>query len=423
MAFRILFFFSLCYNILLSQSILIDGLATRISSDSNLPIWLNSGTTIEPIHPTVFISALEFNLISNADGNDMVFNQILKINSSSTVPPNKVWKVESVLDQDIQYNYDAVNDSTTIVNSQFFPYQTEGNFLEFEVINYKQLSTFISIISFAPDALNYNMGGIVYSKSNSSPTLNDNKIYLNPNPDCLNCSQYPFIMGIEQLTLKVDMHVGFELESNSTYYLRGFISTDNGITYSDTKIINTPNLFVGKEYGGGIIAFLDTTGQHGTVVTQSEYTFYEESEGCFNHIDDFGSGYNCTQYIIENCYSEDLSLITNQYGYSDWYIPSKLELRYLADISYINSYDQYSYSSTFWNYYSNYFLPIVGELFNYDYLGFQSSLGSVMDSLFIFDDQRYSINSSSRRSNGAVSHNSSYYNSGQYNKSLIFRDF
>lgn len=96
------------------QTIMVNGNPMLVDDQTSFPFWLESGSTISPETSVSAISVLEFNVKSNDDGNDMVFNQVLSLTSESFVPDNKVWKVESVLKDDPNFNSES--DSSVVSN-------------------------------------------------------------------------------------------------------------------------------------------------------------------------------------------------------------------------------------------------------------------------------------------------------------------
>lgn len=78
----------------------IDAIAFENDNHSglSLPLWLKEGTTLAAGNRVLFISVLEFEVISQSEGSNLVFKQVLHINSQgTTVPAGKAWKVESII--------------------------------------------------------------------------------------------------------------------------------------------------------------------------------------------------------------------------------------------------------------------------------------------------------------------------------------
>ena len=77
------------------------------------------------------------------------------------------------------------------------------------------------------------------------------------------------------------------------------------VTVSDVSSAATPK--IGDEYGGGIVFYVDHTGEHGLIAAKADlpgpnFTWDNAKKACAN--------------LVEN-------------GYSDWYLPSKDELNKL----------------------------------------------------------------------------------------------
>ena len=127
------------------------------------------------------------------------------------------------------------------------------------------------------------------------------------------------------------------LVPNTTYYIRSYAKTATG-TYFSNQITCTTNavtgLALGQTYAGGIIFYLDSTGQHGLVCApQDQGGSYPW--GCApNFIGGtstaFGSGAQNTAMIIGGCSQFNTAakicdeLVLN--AYTDWYLPSLSEL-------------------------------------------------------------------------------------------------
>ena len=129
---------------------------------------------------------------------------------------------------------------------------------------------------------------------------------------------------------------------NTTYFFRAFATNSNGIAYGDVLQFQTsspnPNLVIGQNYQGGIIAYLDPSGIHGIIAApydqslsspwgcQGSNIFGAEGSG-------FGAGYQNTIDITMDCNNVYIAarlcsdLVLN--GFNDWYLPSWSELDYL----------------------------------------------------------------------------------------------
>jgi hypothetical protein len=122
---------------------------------------------------------------------------------------------------------------------------------------------------------------------------------------------------------------------NLTYYVRSYAKTSTGTYYSDPTTFTTNSvtgLAIGQMYAGGIIFYLDSTGQHGLVCAPQDQGFYPW--GCQgNYIgtsSSLGSGAQNTAIIVSSCNQSNIAakicdeLVLN--GYNDWFLPSKDEL-------------------------------------------------------------------------------------------------
>ena len=62
------------------------------------------------------------------------------------------------------------------------------------------------------------------------------------------------------------------LTPNKTYYVRAYATTNNGTGYGNEVIVTTlPPFAVGDNYAGGIICYIDATGEHGLIRTSSPF--------------------------------------------------------------------------------------------------------------------------------------------------------
>jgi hypothetical protein len=97
-------------------------------------------------------------------------------------------------------------------------------------------------------------------------------------------------------------------------------------------------LTIGQAYQGGIIFWLDATGQHGLIAATSDQStgieWYNGTYSTTNALrDGIGAGLYNTERIIANqaagSYAAQLCANYQGGGYGDWYLPSKYELNLL----------------------------------------------------------------------------------------------
>ena len=126
------------------------------------------------------------------------------------------------------------------------------------------------------------------------------------------------------------------LLSGITYYVRAYGTNSKGTNYGDVKIFTTAgsvSYYVGQAYGGGIVFYVDSSGQHGLIASTSDQG--TAKWGCLgNSISGtqiaIGTGATNTANIIANCGEVNIAakicdnLVLN--GQSDWFLPSQNEL-------------------------------------------------------------------------------------------------
>jgi len=129
------------------------------------------------------------------------------------------------------------------------------------------------------------------------------------------------------------------LTGNTLYYVRAYATNDNGTAYGNEVSFTTTTspFFVGQSFGGGIIFYIDGTGQHGLISATSDQSTGTQW-GCYGisipeTFTAIGSGQANTTFIVNGCNTADIAaricndLVLN--GYSDWFLPSKDELNQL----------------------------------------------------------------------------------------------
>jgi len=125
------------------------------------------------------------------------------------------------------------------------------------------------------------------------------------------------------------------LTLNTLYYVRAYATNSVGTAYGNEVSFTTAGTFnIGQSYGGGIIFYIDGTGQHGLIAATSDQSTGAEW-GCVGTLiggtsTAIGSGQANTTIIVNGCSQAGIAaricddLILN--GYSDWFLPSKDEL-------------------------------------------------------------------------------------------------
>lgn len=120
--------------------------------------------------------------------------------------------------------------------------------------------------------------------------------------------------------------------SSFTRYLWAYNECGN----SPTNAIEAQTLpfWIGASYGGGIIFYIDGTGNHGLISAANDQSTGAQW-GCFETLlggtsTALGAGQENTTYIVTNCLQPGIAakicddLVLN--GYSDWFLPSRDEL-------------------------------------------------------------------------------------------------
>lgn len=148
-----------------------------------------------------------------------------------------------------------------------------------------------------------------------------------------------------------------------TAYARGYINDmifDNPTsttTYTfNLSPVPNPVHTVGERFGGGIIFFVDSTGQHGLISATDDQSDAAEwgCNGTFigGTSSNIGAGKNNTEVVSAGCSTSGIAtricndLVRN--GYNDWFLPSKDELNqlYLQKTVVGNFADNYYWSSS-----------------------------------------------------------------------------
>jgi hypothetical protein len=123
------------------------------------------------------------------------------------------------------------------------------------------------------------------------------------------------------------------LSPNTTYYVRAYAINSVGTSYGAEVMFNN-TYWIGENYGGGIIFYLDGTWQHGLITSATDLSV-GAPWGCPGNFMGstsyaIGSGQDNTTAIVNGCSTPGIAaricdaLVLN--GYSDWFLPSADEL-------------------------------------------------------------------------------------------------
>jgi len=183
------------------------------------------------------------------------------------------------------------------------------------------------------------------------------------------------------------------LTANTLYYVRAYATNSVGTAYGNEVSFTTQTSaghYIGESFGGGIIFYIDGTGQHGLISATTDQC--EGKWGCYGTLiggtsPAIGTGQANTTAILNGCSEADIAaricddLVLN--GYSDWFLPSIGELNqmYLQRNLIGGFIDAYYWSSTE---YDDYYA--WGQTF---YGGYYSSFGIKDATLWVRSVRRF----------------------------------
>jgi hypothetical protein len=162
------------------------------------------------------------------------------------------------------------------------------------------------------------------------------------------------------------------LTKDTPYSVRAYATNSEGTAYGTEEIFTaTAGFYIGQSYGGGIIFYVDGTGEHGLISAtsdQSEATQW----GCVSKLiggtsTAMGTGQSNTTAIVNGCNEAGIAaricddLVLN--GYDDWFLPSLDELYqlYLRSNSVGNFHGYYYWSSSEYTFETAYYQYMDGE--------------------------------------------------------------
>lgn len=134
------------------------------------------------------------------------------------------------------------------------------------------------------------------------------------------------------------------LSPNTTYYVRAYATNGIGTSYGADFEVTTldTGIALGSVHQGGIIFYLDGSGEHGLIaapVDQGDYLWGCEGTSVPGTSTALGTGQSNTTAIVNACSAPDIAaricddLELN--GFDDWYLPSKDELNLLHQNLYL----------------------------------------------------------------------------------------
>ncbi|MCX6250958.1 MAG: DUF1566 domain-containing protein [Bacteroidetes bacterium] len=124
------------------------------------------------------------------------------------------------------------------------------------------------------------------------------------------------------------------LAPNTLYYVKAYATNSVGTTYGNQVSFSTIAFAVGQAYGGGIIFYIDGTGQHGLIAASTDQSTGAQW-GCYGTSipgtsTAIGTGQANTMLIVNGCSEAGIAVrICNDLmlnSYDDWFLPSKDEL-------------------------------------------------------------------------------------------------
>lgn len=122
------------------------------------------------------------------------------------------------------------------------------------------------------------------------------------------------------------------LTAGTVYYARAYAKNSAGIAYGN-EVTFTTTVALGQLYAGGYVFYLDNTGIHGMVVSQTNTG--SSVWGCYGtnipgaYSPAIGGGISNTTAITQGCSGGSAAKLCSdlvQEGYDDWYLPTSGDL-------------------------------------------------------------------------------------------------
>ena len=163
------------------------------------------------------------------------------------------------------------------------------------------------------------------------------------------------------------------LTPSTTYYVRAYATNSVGTSYGNEVSFSTSSINIGSNYAGGIVFYVDGTGQHGLVCAPNDQgTMMWGCTGTdiVGNSTAFGTGQTNTNLILAGCSDRPIAasvcddLVLN--GYSDWYLPSLAELQLMYTNLRAQGIGGFSYA-TYWSSSQEQYFPSLFSLcMNFD---------------------------------------------------------
>ena len=146
------------------------------------------------------------------------------------------------------------------------------------------------------------------------------------------------------------------LTASTLYYARAYATNSVGTAYGNEVIFTTNPVIIGSNHAGGIVFYVDGTGQHGLVCAPNDQGFYEW--GCHGTningtLTLLGTGRANTNQILSGCSTRPIAasicdnLVLN--GYSDWYLPSINEAQLMYSNLFLQNIGGFTNGVRYWS--------------------------------------------------------------------------
>ncbi|MBS1625497.1 MAG: hypothetical protein JST83_15830 [Bacteroidetes bacterium] len=131
------------------------------------------------------------------------------------------------------------------------------------------------------------------------------------------------------------------LTTYTTYHLRPYATNSAGTAYGPDSTVTTPLHWLGEAFGGGIVFYIDGSGQHGLIAAaqdQSAGTPWQSTTGAYGfsiNADNTATGAANTSAIMTfwtaatDTFAARAASSYHGGGFTDWYLPASTEMQTL----------------------------------------------------------------------------------------------